>query len=100
MTRSRSPWSAGSYPGPFLPGQAAEDFAAAFEEAVVSRVREAEVRIVRAEDVAGDDQEVVADGLGDEFGPRSPGGLQEQIERAARAVDLVVVLQLLDHQVA
>ena len=40
---------------------------------VVDGVRDPEVGVAAAEDVAGDDQQVVADRLGDEFGRRAPG---------------------------
>ena len=39
-------------------------------------------RVAAAEDVAGDDQEVAADRLGDELGGRAPGGAGKGVEGA------------------
>ena len=52
-----------------------QDVEAAIERAVVDGVGDAEVGVAAAEDVAGDDQQVVLDRLGDEVGGgRQPAG--------------------------
>src|SRR5207249_1431935 len=55
------------------PRQPVEDLDAAVEGAVVRGVADAEVRVAAAEDAAGDDQQVVADRLGDELAAAAPG---------------------------
>ena len=56
------------------PRQPVQDLDAAVERAVVGGVADAEVGVAAAEDVAGDDEQVVADRLGDELGAGAPRG--------------------------
>ena len=51
-----------------------QDVEPARQGRVIDGVRDPEVGIAAAEDVAGDDQEVAADRLGDELGGGAPGG--------------------------
>ena len=53
--------------------QPAEDVQPAAEGRVVDGVGDAEVGVAHREDVAGNDQEVVLDRLGDELGAGAPG---------------------------
>ena len=57
-------------------------------------------RVAAAEDVAGDDQQVAADRLGDELGRGAPGGPGEGVEGAFGRGELEVVGQGLDDHVA
>lgn len=63
-------------------GKLAEDVEPAFQGRVVDSIGDAEVGVAAAEDVAGDDQKVAADGLGDEVGGRAPWSAGEGVEGA------------------
>ena len=66
--------------GSTFPGHLAEHVEAALQGLVVGGVGDAEVGVAAAEDVAGDDQQVAADRLGDELGGGAPGGAGEGVE--------------------
>ena len=98
-------WGEGQGEGPGAPRlrrplrQFLQHFDAAFERLVLGGVRNTEVRISITEDVAGDDQQIVLDRRFDELGPRAPRSFDEQIERAAGAVNLEVIAEFLQHEV-
>ena len=46
--------------------------------------------VFAAEDIAGDDEQVAGNRFFDEFGRRSPGSFDEQIERSTCSMDFVV----------
>src|SRR5262245_37319121 len=79
--------------GASAPRQPVEDLDAAVEGAVVRGVADAEVRVAGAEDSPRDNEQVVADRLGDELRPGPPGRLREQVKRPAGVREFESVLQ-------
>src|SRR6188472_4121252 len=77
--------------------QRTQDLAPLRQLLVGGGVADAEVRVALGEDVAGDDQDVVVDGLRDEFAGRHPAGrLGKDVERAARPGDFELLRQPLE----
>src|ERR1017187_4606760 len=74
-------------------GKPLQDLDAALQRPVIDGVAEAEMGVAPAERVAGNDEKVVANRLGNELVARAPGRLDEKIERAAGPDELVAVLQ-------
>src|SRR5579883_1981690 len=68
---------------PLAAGQPVEDVNAALDGGVLRRVAQAEVGVMTAEHLAGDDEQVVADRLFHECRSRPPGGLGKHIKGAA-----------------
>src|SRR5262249_32961922 len=62
-------------------GQRPEGFQAALDYRIVSRVREAEMRIAATEDIAWNYQQSALDGPGDELACRAPRDFGEGVER-------------------
>ena len=81
--------------------QRSQDFASLFQLFIRRGVADAEMRVAFAEDVAGDDQHIVLDRLGDELaGGCAGGGLGEDVERAFGLDDFELSAQPLEHQIA
>src|SRR6185312_8338415 len=77
-----------------------EDVDSAAERVVRSGIRHAEVRVAMAEYRTGNDEQVVADGLGDELAAGAPRGFREEVERAARNRKIVTIGETLNNHVA
>src|SRR5437870_3362607 len=58
------------------------------------------MRVLIAEDVAGDNQQIVADGFGDKLACRTPRRFGEYVESAAGTHDLKSVLEAGIHKIA
>src|SRR5262245_54754473 len=78
----------------------AENLDAALERRVARGITDAEVSVLAAESAARNDQQVIADRLGDEVAARAPGRLREQIERPAGLLKLIQTLETVAQQIA
>ena len=64
-------------------GEAIQNVDAPFNSLVGSGVANAKVRVLVTENVAGDNQQIIADGFGDKGASRSPRRFGEHVEGAA-----------------
>lgn len=80
--------------------QSAEDFGTFSEHFVGGGEGHAEVGIVGTEHGAGDDEEIIADGFGNEFSACAPGSFEEEVEGSFAAGDCVAVFEKADEEVA
>src|SRR5208282_6278122 len=81
-------------------GKLAEDVEPALQGGVIDCIGDAEVGVATAENVAGDDQKVAADSLGDEVGGRAPGSAGEGVEGAFGEWKLITIAERGDNHVA
>src|SRR5262249_12916376 len=81
-------------------GELAQQLDAALERGVAGGRTETEVRVGSAKRLPGNEQQVVADRLGDEGGAVAPRHARKQVERPARPIQLVVVLQTVAEPIA
>src|SRR5437773_1986125 len=80
--------------------QLAQNLKAALECAVVDGVRDAEMGIASREHVAGNDQNIMLDRLGDELAAGAPGCLGEGVESPFGTRQLEIIDERFDHHVA
>src|SRR5512147_936021 len=73
--------------------QLAQNLDAAIQRRVACGVADAEVRVLLAEGVAGNDEQVIADRLRDELAAGSPRSPREKVERSTAPRDLEAVLE-------
>ncbi len=69
----------------------------AFDGAVTCRVTYSEMRVVPAERITGDDEEIIADGFRDKLRSRSPWSFRKHVEGTARPGHFVSTFQAI-HQ--
>src|SRR5579863_4827592 len=82
----------GRAPSLMPPRELPQHFTPLFERPLFGSVRNAEMRVARAEYAAGNHQQILANRLGDELGSGSPGSLEEQVKRSCSAVAFEIVL--------
>src|SRR5206468_620722 len=81
-------------------GDAVEDLQPTVDGAVVGGITETEVRVGSTEDVAGNQQQVVADAFAYKFRAAAPRRPREEIERPLRFDQLEAIFQSLPDAVA
>src|SRR4051812_43533161 len=81
-------------------GQAVENLDATIDRPIVGGVTEAKVRVRLAEDIARNDEELIADRLGHELGGGAPRRFREHVKRTARLLQFETVLEALIKPVA
>src|SRR2546427_10045927 len=84
-----------------MPGrEAIQNIDSALNGLVGGRVANAKMPVLIAEDVAGDNQQIVADGFGDKLACGTPRGFGEYVESAAGIRYLKSVLEAGIHKIA
>src|SRR5271155_5494055 len=86
-------WSTGNASRAREVGKLAEDIEPALQGLVIDCIGDAEVGVAAAEYVAGDDQKVTAEGLGDEVGGRAPGSAGKGVEGAFGEGELITIAE-------
>src|SRR5438105_7348426 len=73
--------------------QALEDLDPTLDRGICGRIAEAKMAIFPAKNIAGNDQQLVANGLGHEVAARAPGSFREDVKRPSWLHDFEVSLQ-------